>query len=251
MLLTKQVATFLSNHGIGRFEEGGSGGNIFINSMPSSPNEAIAIYATGGPMIDPRNEYAGRAIQVLIRTAANDPRPGETRAQAVIDVLKGFNSGYLAAGGNYIVDISAQQDGPNNIGTDENGRYEFSQNFIVQLVKDEQPVAAPEPSADPGTETTEPTAQEPINREAAYKPINLSAARVSNGEYRIRWELAGATPPDLSSFYVFINDILSVSMGPDDREFITVLDDSRSNRVYIAAIIEEPYTEFYSDTITI
>ena len=248
MLLTKQIAVFLSNHGIGRFEEGGSGGNIFINSMPSAPNEAIAIFATGGPEIDRRNEYAGRAIQVLIRTVPNDPRPGETMSQAVIDLLKGFNGGYLAAGGNYIVDIAAQQDGPNNIGTDENGRYEFSQNFIVEMVKSETPVEAPEPTPDDGSADPAP---EPINTQSAYKPINVSATRVSDGEFKIRWELPGDTPPDLSSFYVFVNDILSVSMGPSDREFITVLDQSRTNRVYIAAIVDAPYKEYYSDAITI
>lgn len=249
MLLTRQIAIYLSNRGIGRFEEGGTGGNIFINAMPAQPNEAIAIFATGGPTIDPRNEYANRAIQVLIRTAANDPRPGETMAQSVIDALKGFNTGYLAAGGNYIVDIEASQDGPNNIGQDENGRYEFSQNFIVQLRK-ETAVAAPE-FTDTGTGdggTTTPTEPGMVN---AYKPINLSAERVGDREAVIRWELPGATPPDLSAFYVFVNDVMVVAMGPNDREFRTVIADNRTNRIYVAAIVDDPYSEHYSEPITI
>lgn len=248
MLLTRQVAVYLSNHGVGRFSEGGSDGNVFINSMPSSPNEAIAVYATGGPPVDPRNEYVNRAIQVLIRTVPNDPRKGEATAQAVIDLLKGFNGGYLAAGGNYIIDIAAQQDGPNNIGQDDNGRYEFSQNFLIEMVKAEDPVTAPEPTPDDGTGTTETPTPDP---DSAYTPINLSSSRVDDGEYRIAWELPGETPADLSGFYLFVNDILTVSMGPDDREFVTVLDDYRSNRVYVAAIRENPYREWYSETITI
>lgn len=247
MLLTKQIAIFLSNFGIGRFEEGGTGGNIFINSLPDQPNEAIGIFGTGGPMIDPRNEYAGRAIQVLIRTVPNDPRPGERLAQAVIDRLKGFNSGYLAAGGNWIVDIAAQQDGPNNIGQDENGRYEFSQNFLIEMKKEITPVAAPEPTPDDGSGTTEPTP----DPDSAYTPINISAVSVGDRESRITWELPGATPADLSSFYVFVNDVLVVSVGPDDREFVTVMDPTRSNRVYVAGIRNDPYKEYYSEVITI
>lgn len=254
MLLTRQIAIYLSNRGIGRFVEGGTGGNIFINAMPAQPNEAIAIFATGGPTIDPRNEYASRAIQVLIRTAANDPRPGETTAQSVIDVLKGFNTGYLAAGGNYVVDVEASQDGPNNIGQDENGRYEFSQNFIVQIRK-ESTVAAPAPS-DPvdgsGTEDDGlTTPSEPSVQVSAYKPINLSAERVGDREIRIRWELTGATPGDLSSFYVFVNDTMIAAMGPDDREFVTVVPDNQVIRIYVAAIVDEPYSEHYSEMITL
>lgn len=273
MLLTRQIAIFLNDHGIGRFEEFGTGGNIFINAMPSSPSEAIAIFATGGPSIDPRNEYAARAIQILIRTGSTDPRPGETMAQAVIDVLKGFNGGYLADGGNYIIDIEASQDGPNNIGQDDNRRYEFSQNFIVQIVKkhvveppeptpeeptpDPEPVEPPieEPTTDPEPTPTpepdpepEPTPEPPREYTATdYRPINLALQRGNQGEYLFSWELVGPTPPDLDYYLIFASDIIVARVDdPEARE--TPLYINPGEVVYMCAVTTT-LAEYYSDAV--
>lgn len=270
MLLTTQVAEFLHDHGVGRFVPNGTGGNIFINAMPSQPNEAIAIYATGGPAIDPSNEYVGRAIQILIRTVQNDPRPGEKMAQAVIDLLKGFNSDYLTAGGNYIVDIDVQQDGPNNIGMDDNKRYEFSQNFIIEMIKEGPPVVAPEPTPDPPVEepTPEPTPDPPIEEPtpdppiepdppveeppkeytaADYSPVNLSLERIDDTRQIFRWELIGPTPDNLRSFLIFANDVLIAEARAEQRE--EILDIGPGSTVYMAAIAD-PYAEYYSDAVT-
>ena len=260
MLLTRQIAIFLSDHGIGRFDEFGTGGNIFINAMPSKPNEAIAIFATGGPSIDPRNEYAVRAIQILIRTGANDPRPGETRAQAVIDALKGFNGGYLADGGNFIIDIEASQDGPNNIGQDENRLYEFSQNFLIHMVK-KFAVEPPEPVEPIPTEPTEPTEpstdlmEEPTPepeppREYTpldFTPVNLTLERMGDSQYTLRWELIGPTPPNLTHYLVFASDVLVARPEGAEREML--LDITPGTVVYMCSITE-PYNEYYSDAVT-
>lgn len=135
MELSKQMALFLDAKGFGTFDESGLTGNIFINTIPAQPDEALAIFTTGGPGSDPRNEYGRANIQLLIRTIPNDPRAGETKATGIINALNGFNSDYLVAGGDYIVDVSAIQSAPSNIGRDPNNRFEYSQNFTIEYLK--------------------------------------------------------------------------------------------------------------------
>jgi hypothetical protein len=134
MELSKQVAMFLQAEGFGTFDESGVSGNIFINTIPDQPNESLAIFTTGGPGSDPRNNYGRSNIQVLIRTIPNDPRAGETKATGIIRSLNGFNSDYLTPDGNYIVDVTAIQSGPSQIGQDQNGRFEYSQNFLFEYL---------------------------------------------------------------------------------------------------------------------
>lgn len=135
MELSKQIALFLDANGLGSFDETGVAGNIFMNTLPAQPDECLAIFTTGGPQPDPRNEYRMVNIQIVIRTLAQDPRNGETNANTLVDLLNGYNGQVLTPGGNLIIDTSAIQSGPNNIGQDQNGRFEFSQNFTFEFKK--------------------------------------------------------------------------------------------------------------------
>lgn len=135
MELTKEVALFLHGQNLLKFDESGLTGNTFIQSLPDQPNESVAIFSTGGPEADRENVYGYSTIQILIRTIPHDPRLGEEKAQSIIDALNGFNSEQLVIGGHYIVDLYALQSAPNNIGKDENDRYEYSQNFMIEYLK--------------------------------------------------------------------------------------------------------------------
>lgn len=134
MELSKQVAMFLDAEGFGTFDESGVSGNIFINVIPDQPNEALAIFTTGGPGMDPENQYGRSNIQILIRTVPQDPRGGETKATGIIRALNGFDSDYLTPGGNYIINVDAIQSGPSQIGRDPNNRFEYSQNFTFEYL---------------------------------------------------------------------------------------------------------------------
>jgi hypothetical protein len=135
MEMTEQIAEFLEQNGFGTFDKDGISGNIFINSLPDKPNEAMAVYSTGGPTSDPFGTYGRASIQLIIRSIPNDPRVTEVKTRQIIESLHGFNSNFLAFGGHRIYDISAQQSEPNNIGPDQKNRFEFSQNFIIEYVK--------------------------------------------------------------------------------------------------------------------
>jgi hypothetical protein len=137
MEISKQVARFLDEQGFGTFDETGVAGDIFIQTIPANPDRALAVFTSGGPGSDPGNEYGRTSVQILIRTVPGDPRGGEKTAMDIINAFNGLNSTYLTAGGNYVIDCQAVQSGAANIGQDSNGRYEYSQNFIIEYLKGE------------------------------------------------------------------------------------------------------------------
>lgn len=132
MNFSTQVARFLQANGFGIYKESGVGGNIFSQTSPAAPDESISIYTQGGPPRDRTGTYNIVAVQILIRTKPKDPRDGETLANRIVEALNGYSSKQLIAGGNYIIDTEAVQSYANNIGQDENGRFEYSQNFLIE-----------------------------------------------------------------------------------------------------------------------
>lgn len=135
MEITEQIAVFLDANNVGIYDPEGLTGDIFIQSLPDQPDEAMAIYSSGGPEADPRGEYGRLIFQILIRSIPNDPRMAEAKTQKIIDLLSGFNADHLTLGGNYIINTIGVQSGPAGIGPDPKHRFEFSQNFIIEYVK--------------------------------------------------------------------------------------------------------------------
>lgn len=132
MEFTEQMARFLGDNGIGIFDPDGTTGNIFTNRVPSTPDHVICVIPQGGPENDPHFNYSYRSIQIWVRSGI-DYQEAERKAGDIIQLLRGFNSQPLTTGGNVVFDVIAEQDGPNNVGQDDDGRFEFSQNFRIEI----------------------------------------------------------------------------------------------------------------------
>lgn len=109
------------------------GGNCFIGDLPDQPDEAVAIFSTGGPEASTKDGYAQPAIQVMVR-GTGDPRTGDTLAQAIYDELHGLRYVTLP-GGTHVVYCAGIQPEPVSLGEDENGRHRYSLNFRFELRK--------------------------------------------------------------------------------------------------------------------
>lgn len=132
--ITRQVAEKLDGLGFGRFDPDGFDGNIFINIMPAEPDIAIMVKSQGGPERSKKGYSVIVAIQIMIRTVPEYPFDGEEAAIGIVDAFHGFDSGPLIPGGPEIFDITAQQTYANHIGQDQNGRHEYSQNFLIEYL---------------------------------------------------------------------------------------------------------------------
>lgn len=132
MNLNEEIALYLEAQGLLTYDPDGVTGDTFIDLMPDSPDEAVAIL-TGVPREgDVKYGYDQPAVQIIVR-GGSDPRAAKQRAQDIYDELQGFSSGTFVDGGTWIVSCIAAQSGPVRLGPDENGRHEFSLNFDLEV----------------------------------------------------------------------------------------------------------------------
>ena len=130
MILAQQIATYLYYLELGIFEPENSNGNIYIDRLPEG-EQKIAIYNRGGVQSDSKLGYQTPGIQIVYRGNRN-PIDSFQIAESLFFALNGFNGDTFIDGGNYIVSCLSQQAGPEILGANENGYFEYSMNFLVE-----------------------------------------------------------------------------------------------------------------------
>ncbi len=124
MTVENDIATYLQTGGFGTV-----GNSIFLNTMPPTPDNCIAvsIYA-GGAAIDRTHDTSGNdspSIQIRVRnTSAGTAR---TKVEQIYNYIDGVTN--TTIGSTFFLGISAINSGPVPMGKDENGRTEFAWNF--------------------------------------------------------------------------------------------------------------------------
>ena len=109
MSLTTEIKTLLS-----------SVSNLYIGSMPATPDNAVCIYNSGGFARSlSGTEVEEPTFQIKVRNTSY--ATGETLCNTINDLLHGASSTKIL--------MIEQQGGINDIGRDESNRQEFTQNF--------------------------------------------------------------------------------------------------------------------------
>lgn len=131
-MLAAELGQYLHDQNVGVKDDNGSTGTIFVDNMPDSPDEAIAIMTTSSGNSPFHQPYDYKNLQVLVR-GTSDPRVSESKAQTIYDLLQGFTNGrFVATTGAWVV-ICKAMNTPVNIGKDENGRVRYSVNFQLYI----------------------------------------------------------------------------------------------------------------------
>lgn len=106
------------------------GGDCFISSVPSTPDECIVITPSPAPEGSAKLGYDHPAFQV--RARGTDPQTPYDRLRAIYDELAGLSYVTLSDG-TYVVSVEAMQSDPGYIGQDANGRHEYTQNYVAEV----------------------------------------------------------------------------------------------------------------------
>lgn len=130
-MLVDEIAQYLHQQGLGVFAPDGIGGDIFVATLPQAPDECVMLRPTGGFAADSKLGYDDPTVQILVR-GTQDPRTGGERAQAIYGALQGLHDVALP-GGTWVVSCLGLQSGPVHIGSDGNGRHEYSLNFRFEI----------------------------------------------------------------------------------------------------------------------
>ena len=125
------LARHLQSKGLVTFETAGTGGDCFIDTMPSQPDEAVALSTyDDGREPDSKLGYDEPRVQVRVR-GTKDPRVSRQRCNAVYAELHGLGDVTLPDGTVLILSV-ALQNGPVSIGIDQLGRHEHVANFRME-----------------------------------------------------------------------------------------------------------------------
>jgi hypothetical protein len=130
MAITDELAQYLNDQGLGLFDPTGATGDIFLETMPDVPDDAVAIYATAGLPPDVRTSIGRPSVQIVVR-GGRDPRDAAGRAAQIFTALHKLHAMTFVPGGTWVMLCAAKQSQPIGLGPDENRRYEFSINFSL------------------------------------------------------------------------------------------------------------------------
>ena len=122
MSLVEGLATLLTAKGLVSFDPTGLESDIFMDDMPSAPDQAVSLTVNGGSESDSLLPYDEPRVQVRVRGTA-DPRVSRDRAEKIRGALHGL-SDRLLPGGIYLVLAVAVQPSATSIGQDNLHRHE-------------------------------------------------------------------------------------------------------------------------------
>lgn len=126
------LARYLSGRGIGlTWDDTGVAGNLFVDTMPQTPDTAVGLFGYGGPEPDARLGYDTPSVQARVR-GGPDPRTSRALAQQIYDELHGLGITTLPDG-TLLISCEALQSGPQSIGVDGNGRHEHVLNYRCEI----------------------------------------------------------------------------------------------------------------------
>lgn len=127
------LARYLHGLGLVVYDPEGVGGDVFVDTMPESPDSAIALGSYGLGVPDPLNDDDETGLQVRAR-GGPDPRVSRQRCQAIYSALHGLTDVELP-GGTWLSLCTAIQT-PSPLGVDSTGRQEHVVNFRLILVNE-------------------------------------------------------------------------------------------------------------------
>ncbi|MFD3929686.1 minor capsid protein [Streptomyces sp. NPDC058614] len=125
------IARHLQDKGLVTYRPSTPGGDLFLETMPPAPDEAVALTIyDDGKESDSKLAYDEPRVQVRVR-GTKDPRVSRQRCAAIRSELHGLGPLTLPDGTDLILSV-ALQNAPASIGIDANGRHEHVANFRME-----------------------------------------------------------------------------------------------------------------------
>jgi hypothetical protein len=125
------LARHLHNLGLVTFDDTGTSGDTFIETMPQTPDQAVGLFGYGGPEMPAHQPYDMPSVQIRVRGTA-DPRVSRDRLQSIYEQLHGLHHVTLPDG-TYLVDCVGIQSSPQALGVDGNNRHSHVINFRCEV----------------------------------------------------------------------------------------------------------------------
>lgn len=129
-MIIVEAAQFIDNSGLGTFDTTGDAGDIFLEQMPPTPDEAICLYSTGGAPADAKTTVARPGAQLIIR--GSDLEATMTKAEALHAFFNDSSITEFVSGGTRVMLCQCRTSEPIFLEADENGRYQYT--FEIAMI---------------------------------------------------------------------------------------------------------------------
>ncbi len=131
MTIAVAISRHLNSLSLVIYDEAGAAGNCFTGPLPPEPDLAISIRQYGGAG-DFQHAYDKPRLQILVRAATSDEALAKaTEIYAALHALRYTTLDPDGDAKTYMVFCRAL-DLPSDIGTDENGRHQFTTNYELE-----------------------------------------------------------------------------------------------------------------------
>jgi minor capsid protein len=132
MILEEAFARLMALKGLGTFSLSDATGDIYLITLPQTPDECMAVATYAGVESDSRLPYDEPNVQIRVRGTKDNAPSVKARAQAVYDAIHGLGNVTLADGS--IMQLAVgNQGGPIYISRDALNRHEYTVNFRTEI----------------------------------------------------------------------------------------------------------------------
>lgn len=125
------LARHLAAQNLLTYETAGTGGDVFLESMPDAPDIAVALTLYEAQEPDSKLGYDEPRLQVRCR-GTRDRRVSRQRCQDIYNELEGLTDTELPDG-TVLISCFALQGGPVSLGIDAKGRHEHVTNYQLEV----------------------------------------------------------------------------------------------------------------------
>jgi hypothetical protein len=134
-MLIKDIAKYIDGLGYGNYYEAGydASNNIFLNTVPQTPNDVIVIRDYGGTGSSPGISEILRSVQIYVRNESME-QANYTIWAIYNAMIRYEDNGYLFINGRKMLVKAINP--PVSIGKDANGLSEYTSNFSIWTQSD-------------------------------------------------------------------------------------------------------------------
>jgi len=106
--------------------------NVFVDRLPSEPDESVSVFGSGGFEADSKLPYDAPTAQIIVRST-NNPQWAIDMWWAIYAKLQGLRHVTLPDG-TYLVYCIPMQSGPFSLGPDDSGRMQYTMNLRTEIL---------------------------------------------------------------------------------------------------------------------
>lgn len=126
-MIIVEIAQYIDSQGLGSFEPDTTTGDVYLEYMPDTPDDAVCVYSTGGAPADVSTSVTRPSAQIIVRGV--DLQTTMERAESIFAAFNNLHDTEFTSGGTRVMLCRCRQSEAAYLAPDDNGRHEYTINL--------------------------------------------------------------------------------------------------------------------------